>query len=414
MRRSMLARFLLCLLTASAALTQSNRAQLNAKNGFALPAPGGSYAVGRISFHWIDATRPEPMTEDPNDHRELMVYLWYPAESNANAPDAPYVDKLELLQSTLEPMVFNLLGSARIHAQAGAIVSFVQSRYPVIIFSPGNHSNAATYATLIEELASQGYMVAAIDHPYQSDAVLFPDQRVVRYSDKGRPQPNSPNVEEAFSRYYRAQVETRAADAVFVLNQLEKLNQDKADRRFHQRLDLHHLGIFGHSMGGIAASQTCLIDRRFKAALNLDGRADARPLCLDAKGNGPQQAFMTLEKPLPEPTEQNLQAWQMTREQVAQVRAKTRAQENTWLETVRSGSYRVVLKGATHSSFSDEPLLLALGNPTLTAAHRRRTEIIRKYTLAFFDKHLKNKPTTLLDRAASDYQEVTVERFGRN
>src|SRR5262245_16683116 len=59
-----------------------------------LPAPMGKYSVGRTSFYWVDASRDEPLTKNPNDRRELMVKLWYPAESASGSP-APYIDNLD-------------------------------------------------------------------------------------------------------------------------------------------------------------------------------------------------------------------------------------------------------------------------------------------------------------------------------
>ena len=42
---------------------------------FTLPAPTGSYAVGRSILDWRDA------------QRELLVFIWYPARPNSGAPD---------------------------------------------------------------------------------------------------------------------------------------------------------------------------------------------------------------------------------------------------------------------------------------------------------------------------------------
>ena len=47
---------------------------------FRFPRPSGPYAVGTVTYHWVDAARPEIFTADPNDHRELMVQVWYPAQ----------------------------------------------------------------------------------------------------------------------------------------------------------------------------------------------------------------------------------------------------------------------------------------------------------------------------------------------
>src|SRR6266545_2617093 len=44
-----------------------------------LPAPTGQFAVAKKEFFWKDSSRPEVMTEDLGDYREMMVTLWYPA-----------------------------------------------------------------------------------------------------------------------------------------------------------------------------------------------------------------------------------------------------------------------------------------------------------------------------------------------
>jgi len=46
---------------------------------FRFPTPTGPYAIGTLTYHWIDAGRPEVFTADPDDRRELMVQVWYPA-----------------------------------------------------------------------------------------------------------------------------------------------------------------------------------------------------------------------------------------------------------------------------------------------------------------------------------------------
>ena len=44
--------------------------------------------------------------------------------------------------------------------------------------------NAAFYAAQIEDLASHGYVVLGIDHPYESLGVLYPAGRIARYSSR--------------------------------------------------------------------------------------------------------------------------------------------------------------------------------------------------------------------------------------
>jgi len=79
---------------------------------------------------------------------------------------------------------------------------------------------------------------------------------------------------------------------------------------------------------------------------------------------------------------------------------------------VRLGSYRIIIKGAAHESFSDELLLLSNASREAQAENQRRTQIVRDYVLAFFDKYLKTNKGTSLDSTSQRYPEVTIERFG--
>jgi hypothetical protein len=54
---------------------------------FRFPRPSGPYAVGTVTYHWVDAARPEIFTADPNDHRELMVHV--PKMFHLNLTDVP-------------------------------------------------------------------------------------------------------------------------------------------------------------------------------------------------------------------------------------------------------------------------------------------------------------------------------------
>src|SRR5213593_3344964 len=44
-----------------------------------LPEPAGPHGIGRIGYDWTDAERRDRYSSNPEAHRELMVYRWYPA-----------------------------------------------------------------------------------------------------------------------------------------------------------------------------------------------------------------------------------------------------------------------------------------------------------------------------------------------
>jgi alpha-beta hydrolase superfamily lysophospholipase len=376
-----------------------------------LPAPTGPYAVGRQSFHWTDHSRKESLTDDPNDNRELMVHIWYPAEPAAKTAASPYIPNLELLMSGLDDSQYSILSKVQSHTFARANLLPARPRYPVLIFSHGNQMSSFLYTAIIEDLASHGYIVATIDHPYEAIFTVFPDGRVVTYSDDKRPKSDGSSFQEELIRYLRERIDKRAADIVFVIDQLVELNADK-NSQFRERLDLASVGVFGHSNGGTAAAQACQMDKRIKACINLDGRAAAGPFYPDANGSGPEQPFMYLAKPLRDLNDKELAEQKITREQFEQERSKTVIRENELMSSVKAGSYRGIIQDATHESFSDEPLLISRPASGADANNRKTMKVVQEYTLAFFDGYLKDKKPTKLKRMSNRYSGVTVERFG--
>jgi hypothetical protein len=75
------------------------------------------------------------------------------------------------------------------------------------------------------------------------------------------------------------------------------------------------------------------------------------------------------------------------------------------------GAYRVFLHGSTHESFTDHSLRSPLAS--LSGAGKipkyREYEILRAYTLAFFDKTLRGGDPALLKEIPGPYPEATLE-----
>jgi len=414
---------------------------------YELPAPTGSYRVGRKSFYWPDSSRPEELTNDPQDKRELMVHLYYPAEASANAATAPYCIGYDAVKSLLDPVRRQLCQTIKSYSVADAKLSVRQASYPVLIFSHGNEMVSALYAFMIEDLASHGYIVAAIDHPYEAVAIAYPNGRVATFAEEKRPKFGSPDFFKNDFLYYQLKISTRVADSIFVLNQLEKLNVGQFAVDFKGRLDLGKVGILGHSNGGMTAAQACLADARFKAAINLDGVARSMPILVaDAafiaanavpgliggySEKAPAQPFMAMQKFMPGPSDEQLKKMGGTRENWDKRQAIDRDRLTKLLGSIKGGSYLVVIKGATHSSFSDPPLIVPPevlarlgerqdqpvpleGKNTFSQSleeNLHRARLIRVYTLAFFDQHLLGKESALLNGKASADPLVTFERF---
>jgi predicted dienelactone hydrolase len=184
-----------------------------------LPEPSGSHHVGSLIFRWTDNTRPETLTADPSDHRQLVAQAWYPTEATKGRA-VPYFeaqDKLPASVGGLPSFVFASFGSVATHATLGSTVSSAQAKWPVLVFSPGLSIPRELYTALCADLASRGYVVIALSTPYESSPTVFAGGRVVGQTT--HPDVMGPAPHRALERL----IDVRAADSSFVLDQLSEL-----------------------------------------------------------------------------------------------------------------------------------------------------------------------------------------------
>jgi len=355
----------------------------SAKAGTLL-SPAGPYGVGRLLFHWQDVSRPEVLSTKSGDKREVGVWVWYPATMDSGRQTAPYIEQLEALAKALSSDEVSLARAIQTHAIPDATPSMSPKDFPVLIFSPGAGSIPALYSSFCEELASHGYLVAAIDHPYDDLAVRLSDGRVIK-------QAKEPSGGEELLRYQRDRIRVRLDDVRFVLNQLKRVQDGELDSLFRGRLDLSRVGVFGHSRGGMTATEACMKDQRVKACANFDGVVSAMP-AYDDVGRGPAQPFLFVEKPFP--------AMKGEKPEDAKARlAFLRQRGNTMLEGVQAGhSYRITIDGATHATFSDEEIV----SDSNATRSRQQLELARTYLREFFDEALNGRPSTVLSSAPSN------------
>jgi predicted dienelactone hydrolase len=191
---------------------------------FRLPKPTGPYAVGTVTYHWIDSTRTEVFTDDPNDRRELMVQVWYPARDVPGARRAPYIEHPEALAPLarlfkLPGFVFSHLGYVTTNAVPSAPTTD-GGPFPVTIFAHGRGGYRQHNTMQIEELVSHGYVVAAMDEPGAATGVVFPDGRLVPFD----PRMFDP-IDPGHPVFLDSVIPFLAQDASFTFDRLTTLNQ---------------------------------------------------------------------------------------------------------------------------------------------------------------------------------------------
>ena len=336
----------------------------------ALPAPTGAHQVGRFDVHLVDPSRRDPFNPAV-PVRELMVSVWYPASGGTQKPLVPqqlpgaaaaFGDFAGRFNYGVEPGTIDWSATMS-HAHWNAPVE--RGRWPVVLYSPGLGDPRDWNTSLVEDLASRGYVVITIDPTYESSGVEFPGGRVVR---------SVVFDAEPTRQLLHTILDTRVADTRFVLDRLSGLSFADPSR----------IAVVGQSGGGFTALQAMHDDRRIKAAVNMDGQ-----LAISLGDNGTDLSTVAAEgvdRPfLLFGTEagghENRPSW-----------------NSLWQHS--TGWHRdLLLTGTTEGAFTDAAPLLHQGPADATAAKRA-------YVASFLDRFLRGHDDHLLDGPTSPYANV--------
>ena len=384
---------------------------------FHFPQPTGPYAIGTLTYHWVDASRPELFTTDPNDHRELMAQVWYPARNEPSAPRAPYIQDADAVAPALARLtrfpgfLFSHFRYVTTNAVASAPVADNASRYPVLIYLTGLGGFRSASTFQIEELVSHGYVVVGLDQPGAVAMVRYPDGRQISGWSKAEinslvmqsvePQPEAPTLDgkalpEGITPYF-------GQDASFALDQLAAIDRSDPYHVLTGRLDLDHAGTFGISLGGMNAAEACLKDPRLKACLIMDVWMTA-----DVVQSGLKQPTMFITRDADTMRLERARSGGWTEHEIAVTLSTMRAV----YERLPGDGYYLQMPGMFHVNFTDFPYLSPITSQlglTGPVDGQRGFDIVNAYSLAFFDHELKGQPAPCLDGPAEEYPEVQFE-----
>jgi len=192
------------------------------------PKVTGEYEVETATDTYVDKNRIEEFT-DNGDNRFVNVEFWYPKNADGT--------------------------------------------YPLLVFSHGAYgiktSNSSTYT----ELASHGYVVVSIDHPYHSFYTRSEDGTVVMINSDFSHEVTNMNKgvysNEEMYNLIQKWMKLRTDDMNFVIDTiLKKSNND--NNSLYQQIDTEKIGVFGHSMGGAASVRLGRERNDISAVVNID------------------------------------------------------------------------------------------------------------------------------------------------
>lgn len=385
-----------------------------------LPKPSGPHAVGLRSFELADASRPGLFGAAAGEPRRLLVRVWYPAAPEPGTQPRHYFSEAEA-RSTARglgdllgfPPLLAYLKHVRMNAYEDAPLASDTGRLPTLLYSHGYTGYAQLNASLMEELASHGYVIYSVQHTGDSSPTVFPDGSVAPM-DPGLLRHMRESFEKGFpadliraysTDDFNERIDAQLATAEHMAAERNRAAVESpwvwfADRLFvHDRLqagqvpanvaelvtasDFSRVGELGISFGGTTSTAICQVDRRCAAAVNLDG-GDFH--------------FNTFDADLPVPLLMFHAEFEgFYRMLGLEPKGKLHSFNDFSYEQFdhagqRADVYRMVLKGAVHSGLTDTGLFLRrpLRDDMFgTAPDEILVGAPNAFVLAFFDHHLR-------------------------
>lgn len=312
------------------------------------PQVTGPFAVATATYSYVDKDRIEEFT-DQDDNRFVNVEFWYPEKA--------------------------------------------EGTYPLLVFSHGAFGIKISNTSTFTELASHGYVVVSIDHPYHSFYTVSEDGKVVTVNAEYMQEVNKANKEEGymldeFFELTQKWMKLRTDDMDFVIDTILEQAEQKIDS-VYERIDTQKIGVFGHSMGGAASVALSRKRDDIDAVVNIDAPFFSE-LVYDKVTNELTAKSEAYTTPLLNVYSDDVWIQLDSSSSYLPYIANRLSNENF------KGAYNVHLKGAKHLSLTDLPLfspilanLLQGGKADIDKYYAIETQ--NELILRFFDYALKNQ-----------------------
>lgn len=405
-----------CIILSSCRPNQTVNSTVPTADKTYLLKPTGEYEVGFQDFRLVNGTlqngtytcdqsdlfytKGKNETDFGKDNqtkfcREMMVRVYYPAKKGT----------LPNYENYYAPAINDLKDQIRSAKISGVTESDIESlsqiktftirnpdienqKFPVLIFDPGSGQTAEQYENTIENLASHGYIVVAVNNTFIGNIILFPDGRFVENAVGNPPSPSDPIIKKADTSILN--------DILFVRHSFDTGKKTFQNLTDHMSLD--SIGLFGHSAGAIVLVKAVRDDHSnlFQSAVSLD----AAPVLFG------ERIYSSTE----------LAGFQIPflRFFAAEWRGMVEGIPRNAQFQLLSNNYYALLSPnednttyTNHGSFIDfstlqyqptiKSYIATLPQSLGTADGWHIAKVINEYVLSFFDHYLKKKPSTIFE-----------------
>ncbi len=342
-----------------------------------------AYNVGQIRFTFIDYSRPEILTANIFDFRTVVVDVYYPTFWNETPPSRfkDSIPSCDFLNIFLQPLEFASSRYAcedpvRSTATLYAPIVVANKQFPLVIYHPGLSGDRNENTAIVEHLVKQGYVVAAVSNTYL-DMNVYVNGLYKIIHNPGF-DINDPELGIKGVQYLESRVETAVEDTKFVIEKLHGYN----GIYFNNTIDLESIGHLGFSLGGGVASLALQKLDIIDAAIGLDGVNHGSVLL---KG---------LTKP-----------WMI-------IFSFKKAQDVITYKEVwdkLSNVLTFTIDGARHYNYTDMCMgdfIRNIPDACGTINEERMSNLLKTYTTAFLNKHLKGIDNNILVVPPEDYPEI--------
>ncbi len=222
-----------------------------------LPKPQGKFSVGTKCIHINDSSRSMLRGKDP---KRWKINVYYPIQRHNNTyPYMPDTINDGIVQGV------QILAHAKPNAMP---LKF--KRLPTIIFIPGRGAIGQKYTILLEELASQGFLVLAMDQPYAASFVRFSKDEIIVPTFKDIW--TVPRDREYRYIYDDENINATIGDIKYILGNLRVLGE------FSEVCDPSCIVLMGHSIGANVSHILGFQDKSVKLIIDIDSKITERKI----------------------------------------------------------------------------------------------------------------------------------------
>jgi pimeloyl-ACP methyl ester carboxylesterase len=340
-----------------------------------LPTPTGVFQVGVRDF--ILQGKNKEKYSEINERRKIAVHLFYPSRKSGNIHfdyfdglSVPYSQELAVNMGVSSSVILKKIEIVKTNTFID-VTPEVLANPKIIIFSHGFFNSPWIYTSLFEELASHGYYIFALAHPYGA-AVTNIDGKVIKCARDLIPilRPN------AFNFYEKE---------VFYWLEDFKCTIDHIRDGFFSNYLMNSKQIYtmGHSFGGCVASYAAQLES-VKAGIDLDG-----PIFGSPEIDKPHLFLLgDISKTSPPPTTDLLERIGMSRDDFAYLMTFLGSSAKDCFNKCTSPhKYFERIAGADHMSFSDHNFIFS---SDLSEQHRAKEILgaIKSKIISFLSRDL--------------------------